>query len=66
MSGTCERLDANLESCNCTYKGCPRSGNCCACLRYHLKNRELPACAFPAEVEKTWDRSFERFIKTHG
>jgi hypothetical protein len=66
MSGKCEKLGANLESCNCTYKGCPRSGNCCACIRFHLQNHELPACAFPAEVEKTWDRSFERFIKTHG
>jgi hypothetical protein len=66
MPVLCEKLQENRESCNCTYKGCPRSGNCCACLRYHLENRELPACAFPPEVEKTWDRSFERFIKTHG
>jgi hypothetical protein len=66
MSAACNRIDGNLRSCSCTYKGCPRIGNCCACLRYHLKNRELPACAFPPEVEKTGDRSFERFIETHG
>ena len=66
MSIKCENLKANLESCNCTYEPCSRKGNCCACLQYHLKNRELPACVFPDDVEKTWDRSFERFIKTYG
>ena len=24
---------------------------------------ELPACVFPPEVEKTYDRSFARFVK---
>jgi hypothetical protein len=24
---------------------------------------ELPACAFPAEIERTYDRSFARFIQ---
>jgi hypothetical protein len=24
---------------------------------------ELPACAFPAEVERTYDRSFARFAE---
>jgi hypothetical protein len=66
MSLQCEKLNANLKNCNCTYQGCSRRGNCCACLEYHLGMRELPACAFPPDVEKTWDRSFERFIKTHG
>ena len=66
MAGDCEKYQANLKRCTCTYEGCPRHGNCCACLQYHLESRELPACAFPAEVERTWDRSFERFIKTHG
>jgi hypothetical protein len=36
---------------------------CCECLHYHLKNRQLPACCFPDDVEKTYDRSFERFAK---
>ena len=62
----CGNIEENVERCPCTYEGCPRHGSCCECLRYHLENRELPACAFPADVEKTWDRSFERFIKTHG
>ena len=41
-------------------------GNCCACIQYHLKLKELPACAFPDDVEKTWDRSFRKFIETWG
>jgi hypothetical protein len=24
---------------------------------------ELPACAFPFDIEKTYDRSFGRFVK---
>ncbi len=52
--------------CSCTYAGCSRHGNCRECLRYHLANRELPACAFPPEVERTSDRTFERFIETYG
>jgi len=66
MAVRCEKLEDNLRRCTCTYKGCPRHGCCCDCLRYHLDSRELPACAFPADVEKSYDRSFERFIKTHG
>jgi hypothetical protein len=26
---------------------------------------ELPACVFPTDVEKTYDRSFDRFVKVH-
>jgi hypothetical protein len=65
MADRCDKLEDNLKRCMCTYKGCPRHGNCCVCLRYHLDMRELPACAFPPEVERTWDRSFERFVKTY-
>ncbi len=54
-------LEANKSACNCTYEPCPRKGKCCECIQYHLKMRELPACAFPPEVERTYDRSFERF-----
>jgi hypothetical protein len=56
----------NREKCNCTYEPCPRKGRCCECLRYHLEMNELPACCFPASVERTYDRSFARFIRTHG
>jgi hypothetical protein len=62
----CKQFKINIDKCNCTYPGCPRKGNCCECLQYHLKMNELPACCFPDDVEKTWDRSFDRFIKTHG
>lgn len=55
------RQDVNLENCNCSYGGCPRKGICCECLRDHLHRRQLPACCFPDDVERTYDRSFERF-----
>ena len=53
--------EKNLYSCNCSYDPCPRKGACCECLRYHLKNRELPACCFPDDAERTYNRSFEFF-----
>ena len=53
----------NMERCNCTYSGCPRKGICCECLQYHLKNKQLPACCFPADAESTFDRSFEKFAE---
>lgn len=56
-------IDNNKENCNCTYEPCPRKGKCCECLSYHLAMRELPACVFPADIEKTYDRSFERFTQ---
>ena len=62
----CANLKANLNNCNCTWSGCPRKGQCCECLQYHLAHEELPACCFPTEVERTYDRSFTRFIQLHG
>ncbi len=53
----------NLDRCNCTYSPCPRKGICCDCLDYHLRMRQLPACAFPADAEKTYDRSHEHFAR---
>lgn len=55
--------EANLKRCNCTYEPCPRKGNCCQCLSYHLDMRQLPACCFPADAEATYDRSFEHFAR---
>jgi hypothetical protein len=66
MAFDCEKLKSNMEFCNCTYAGCPRMGNCCACLQYHLNQKQLPACCFPEDAEKTWDRSFRKFIETWG
>jgi len=58
--------DQNLADCNCTYAGCSRKGVCCDCIQYHLKMKQLPACCFPADVEKTYDRSFAAFAKAWG
>jgi hypothetical protein len=59
----CPNKEKNLQNCNCTYEPCSRKGICCECLAYHRRNRELPACYFPAEVERTYDRSVARFLK---
>ena len=55
--------ERNLDPCNCTYEPCSRKGVCCDCLSYHLRMRELPACCFPDDAEKTFDRSFEHFSR---
>jgi len=57
------QIDANKARCNCTYEPCSRKGKCCECIAYHLELDELPACVFPPEVEKTYDRSFARFVQ---
>ena len=56
-------IEANMAKCNCTYEPCSRKGKCCECISYHLRSDELPACAFPPEVERTYDRSFARFVE---
>lgn len=53
----------NLSHCNCSYEPCARKGICCDCVAYHLKSRQMPACFFPIDAEKTYDRSFEHFAK---
>ena len=60
------KKEENLKMCPCTYEPCSKKGICCECISYHLAHNELPACAFPPEVEKTYDRSFARFIKVHS
>lgn len=57
------RTASNRRHCHCSYEPCSRKGLCCECLRSHLAARELPACCFPADVERTWDRSFETFAR---
>ncbi len=66
MSFDCKNLKSNMAKCNCSYEPCDKKGNCCACLHYHLSMKQLPACAFPDDVEKTYDRSFARFAKLHA
>jgi len=56
------KKQTNLKNCNCTFP-CSKKGICCDCLSYHLKNRELPACCFPKDIEKTGNRSFEKFAE---
>lgn len=53
----------NLQNCNCSYTPCSRKGICCECIQYHLRMRELPACCFPDDVERTYNRSFEKFAQ---
>lgn len=57
--------EQNKEKCNCTYEPCSRKGICCECLRYHWQAGEVPACFFPDDVERTYDRSVKRFIETY-
>ena len=59
------KIEQNKQNCNCTYEPCSKKGMCCECIKYHWQLRELPACLFPDDVEKTYDRSIERFIKTY-
>jgi len=56
-------IELNKADCNCTYEPCSRKGKCCQCIAHHLEADELPACVFPPEVEKTYDRSFARFVE---
>lgn len=57
------RQEKNLSSCNCSYEPCPRKGICCECLVYHRRMGELPACYFPDDVERGYDRSIENFVR---
>lgn len=52
----------NTASCPCSYEPCPRKGRCCECIAYHRRSDELPGCLFPADVERTYDRSAEAFV----
>ena len=57
------KQDTTLTKCNCTYEPCRRKGVCCDCITYHLQSRQLPACCFSADAERTFDRSFEHFAR---
>ncbi|MFA5072537.1 MAG: DUF6485 family protein [Nitrospirota bacterium] len=60
------KLTMNKKKCTCTYEPCSRKGICCECISYHLKSDELPACAFPPEIERTYNRSFEKFVSCYS
>ena len=57
------QIEVNNARCSCTYEPCSRKGKCCECLAYHLKSDELPACAFPPDIERTYNRSFAKFVQ---
>jgi len=57
------RKQQNIAGCNCSYEPCFRKGVCCDCIAYHLRMRQLPACCFPDDAERTFDRSFEYFAR---
>ena len=59
------KKEENAKDCNCTYP-CEKKGMCCECIRSHRENGELPACYFPKDAEKTYDRSIEHFIKLNS
>ena len=59
------RIETNKSNCNCTYEPCIRKGICCECISYHKRLGEMPACYFPDNVERMYDRSIERFILTY-
>jgi hypothetical protein len=59
------KVERNKEWCSCTYESCAKKGVCCDCLKSHLQSGEFPACLFPPDVERTYDRSIERFIRTY-
>jgi hypothetical protein len=59
------KKSTNMQHCNCSYP-CDKKGMCCDCVAYHRKRGELPACYFSNEVEKTYDRSIQNYLKTHN
>ena len=58
------KIEQNKLKCNCTYP-CDKKGICCECISYHKNRGELPACLFPDEVERTYDRTIENFIRIY-
>lgn len=56
-------VEKNKQKCTCTYETCSRKGICCECIAYHNAHNELPGCVFPADAERTYDRSVRKFIQ---
>lgn len=54
-------IDKNKSNCTCTYD-CERRGKCCECVAYHRKMKQIPGCFFSREAERSYDRSFRRFL----
>lgn len=58
-------IEKNKKRCNCTYEPCSKKGICCECIAYHRSLGELPACCFNDADERSYDRSIERFMRSH-
>jgi len=52
------KKEENKKNCNCSFS-CERKGICCECIAYHRERRQLPACYFDKETEKTGNRDIE-------
>lgn len=61
----CNKTSDNMKMCNCTYEPCARKGHCCECLHYHRQKGQAPACFFPAEMERTYNRSLKFLAAAH-
>lgn len=57
------KKEQNKNNCNCSYP-CAKKGLCCECIAYHRSIKQLPACYFPDDVEKTYDRSVSKFLES--
>ncbi|MDH7478672.1 MAG: DUF6485 family protein [Syntrophomonadaceae bacterium] len=57
------KIDKNKSDCTCSYEPCSRKGLCCQCVAYHRKRNELPGCFFPQEIERTYNRSIQNYIR---
>jgi len=63
MREECKNNQKNTKNCSCTYEPCSRKGYCCECVVYHRDMGELPACFFNKEFERSYDRSYENFVR---
>jgi len=61
----CVNQAKNRQVCNCSYEGCEKAAVCCECIHYHRNKGQLPACYFPADAERTYDRSIDHFIEIY-
>ncbi|MBF0479833.1 MAG: hypothetical protein HQL26_10150 [Candidatus Omnitrophica bacterium] len=61
----CPNKQKNLPGCTCTYTSCEKQGVCCECVRYHRAKGAIPGCFFPADAEKTYDRSVQNFVQAY-
>ena len=59
------KVEENKKRCNCTYDPCDKKGICCKCIVYHRRNGEFPGCFFPDDIEKTYNRSIEKFVEIY-